>query len=55
MFGRDGFHYGANTTLPARTQRLVVSIGATTIHVMGADRRFGRAHTVPFEWSTPAR
>ena len=55
MLGSAGFHYGANTTLPARTQKVVLSIGAPTIPVMGGDRRFGRAHTVPFDWSTPPR
>jgi uncharacterized protein involved in high-affinity Fe2+ transport len=56
MLGRDGFHYGADTTLPPETQKVVLSIGATTLHVMGPDsRRFARPQTVAFEWSRPAK
>jgi len=56
MMGGDGFHYGADATLPPGTQKIVLSIGATTMHVMGADRgRFARAQTVAFEWSAPAK
>jgi mono/diheme cytochrome c family protein len=56
MLGRDGFHYGADTTLPSSTRKVVLSIGATTLHVMGPDRgRFTRAHTVSFEWSPRAK
>ena len=56
MMGGDGFHYGADATLPPGTQKIVLSIGATTMYVMGADRgRFARAQTVAFEWSAPAK
>ena len=56
MLSGDGFHYGADATLPPGTQRVIVSIGATTMQVMGADRaRFARAHTVTFDWSAPAK
>jgi mono/diheme cytochrome c family protein len=52
MLGGTGFHYGGDVALPAATQRIVLSIGPTTMRVMGADRaRFGRAQTVVFEWS----
>ncbi len=56
MLGRDGFHYGADATLPAGTQRIVVTIGATTMRVMGADRaRYARPQTIAFDWSAPAK
>jgi uncharacterized protein involved in high-affinity Fe2+ transport len=56
MVGRDGFHYGADATLPAKTQRIVLTIGAATIPVMGPDRaRYAKPHTVPFDWSAPAK
>ena len=56
MLGGDGFHYGADTTLPLGTRRVVLTIGATTLHVMGPDRgRFTRSHTVAFEWSAPEK
>lgn len=56
MMGRSGFHYGADATVPSGTQRIVLTIGATTMHVMGADRgRYARAQTVSFDWSAPAK
>jgi mono/diheme cytochrome c family protein len=56
MLGGSGFHYGADTTLPQGTQRIVVTIGATTMQVMGADRgRYARPQTVAFDWSAPEK
>jgi hypothetical protein len=56
MVGGDGFHYGADATLPNRTQRIVLTIGATTMQVMGADRtRYARPQTIAFDWSAPAK
>jgi uncharacterized protein involved in high-affinity Fe2+ transport len=56
MVGDDGFHYGADATLPSGMQKVVLTIGATTMHVMGADRgRFARTQTVSFDWSAPAK
>jgi len=52
MLDGTGFHYGGDVALPSSTQRIVLSIGPTTMRVMGADRaRFARAQTVVFEWS----
>jgi mono/diheme cytochrome c family protein len=56
MMGRAGFHYGADATLPQGTQRIVLTIGATTMQVMGADRgRYARPQTVAFDWSASAK
>jgi len=56
MMGGAGFHYGADATLPSSTQKIVLTIGAPTIHVMGADRgRYARTQTVSFDWSAPAK
>jgi len=50
MLDGNGFHYGGDVALPPRTQKIVLSIGATTMQVMGADRaRFTRAQTVVFD------
>jgi len=56
MVGREGFHYGADATLPQGTQRIVLTIGPTTMRVMGADRtRYARPQTAAFDWSAPAK
>jgi hypothetical protein len=56
MMGRSGFHYGADATLPQGTQRIVLTIGAATMQVMGADRaRYARTQTVAFDWTAPAK
>jgi len=56
MVGRDGFHYGADATLPQGAQRIVLTIGPTTMRVVGADRtRYARPRTVAFDWSAPAK
>ena len=56
MVGRSGFHYGANATLPQGTQRIVLTIGAAAMQVMGPDHaRYARPQTVAFDWSAPAK
>jgi mono/diheme cytochrome c family protein len=56
MMGRDGFHYGADAILPSGTQKIVLSIGATTMQVMGPERgRYARAQLVSFDWSAQAK
>ena len=56
MAGRAGFHYGTDATLPPGTRRIVLTIGATTMQVMGPDRaRYARPQTVAFDWSAPAK
>ena len=56
MGGSEGFHYGADATLPQGTQRIVLTIGATTMPVMGSDRaRYARRQTVMFDWSAPSK
>lgn len=56
MVGPSGFHYGADATLPQGTQRIVLTIGATTVPVVGPDRtRYARPQTVAFDWSAPAK
>jgi mono/diheme cytochrome c family protein len=56
MLGQSGFHYGADATLPSGTQRIVLTIGATTMRVMGADRaRYARPQTVAFDWGAPPK
>jgi Cytochrome c len=52
MVGGKGFHYGADLTLPARTTRVLVRIGPTTMRVMpSAAERFKSAVSVGFEWN----
>ena len=56
MMGRDGFHYGADATMPSSVQKVVLSIGPPTIQVMGPERgRFARPATAAFDWSVPAK
>jgi mono/diheme cytochrome c family protein len=56
MMGRAGFHYGADATLPASTQRIVLTIGPATIKGMGPDaRRYAQPQTAAFDWSAPAK
>jgi hypothetical protein len=55
MMGGQGFHYGADVRLPAKTQKIRVSVGRTTMQVMGpAKDRFRKAVTAEFDWpATP--
>lgn len=51
MLGADGFHYGADVTLPAGTTKLTVAIGPTTMKVMpSAAGRFAGTARATFEW-----
>lgn len=51
MIGAQGFHYGADVTLPASTRRLAVSIGKASVRVMpSAGGRFTKPATVSFDW-----
>ena len=51
MIGGQGFHYGANLTLPEGTQKITLAIGKTTMRVMeSAKGRFAKPVTVVFEW-----
>ena len=52
MLGTDGFHYGADVTLPEQTSRLTVNLGASGLKTMGtAAARFGKPVTTSFDWS----
>jgi len=51
MLGGEGFHYGADVTIPDEAEELSVSIGRTTMTVMNAARgRFTRPVTARFDW-----
>lgn len=53
MVGDRGFHYGADLTLPAGTERLTIGIGAAAMRVMDTARgRFTRPVTAVFDWVT---
>jgi hypothetical protein len=52
MLGGSGFHYGADVTLPPRTTKLTLNLGAVALRTMGtASARFGKPVTVSFDWS----
>jgi hypothetical protein len=51
MLGARGFHYGADVRLPAKTQKIRIAIGRTTMQVMGPARdRFRTMVRAEFEW-----
>jgi hypothetical protein len=51
MVGSQGFHYGADVSLPARTTKLTVAIGPTTMKVMpSAAGRFAGTARATFDW-----
>jgi uncharacterized protein involved in high-affinity Fe2+ transport len=51
MLGGQGFHYGADVALPARTRKITVAIGRPTLALMPAvSKRFARGAEVSFEW-----
>lgn len=51
MVGDKGFHYGADLSLPARTTKLTVAIGPTTMRVMpSAAGRFAGTARATFDW-----
>ncbi|MGH7300492.1 MAG: c-type cytochrome [Candidatus Rokuibacteriota bacterium] len=52
----QGFHYGLDVTLPPRTRRITVSIGATTMQLAGSAKgKFAQAVTAVFDWEAAAR
>ena len=56
MVGGQGFHYGTDVRLPAKTQKIRLSIGRTTMQVMGAAKdRFGKVVTAEFDWAADQR
>jgi hypothetical protein len=54
--GPRGFHYGARTTVPARTERISVGIGAVTMEVLPPLKgRFARPLRAVLDWETGSR
>jgi hypothetical protein len=56
MLGHQGFHYGADVTLPQGTERVTVTIGTPTIRLMPAVAgRFAKSRQASFDWTgTPS-
>lgn len=51
MLGGQGFHYGADVTVPATATRITVAIGKPALRLMpAAASRFARGAEVSFEW-----
>lgn len=51
MVGDQGFHYGANVTLPEGTQKITLTLGRTAMQLVGAAKgRYATPVTVVFEW-----
>lgn len=51
MVGDQGFHYGANVTLPEATQKITLTIGRTAMQVVGSAKgRYARPVTAVFDW-----
>jgi uncharacterized protein involved in high-affinity Fe2+ transport len=56
MNGDDGWHYGADVTLPERTIKLTLVVGPTTARVSAAAKgRFSKPTTAVFDWSAEAK
>jgi mono/diheme cytochrome c family protein len=54
MVGDQGFHYGVDVGIPDETERVVVTIGRTTMRVMPPVKgRFAKPVTLEFEWEGP--
>jgi hypothetical protein len=52
MVGGDGFHYGADVTMPQGTTKLTLNVGTAGLKTTGAAAgRFGKPVTVSFDWS----
>jgi mono/diheme cytochrome c family protein len=52
MMGTDGFHYGADVSVPPGTTKVAVSIGRPTMRVMPpVAGRFAAPHELSFDWS----
>ena len=51
MLGGEGFHYGADFTLPRQPSALTLSIGVTSMQVMpSVGGRFSKPQEVTFQW-----
>jgi len=51
MVSAQGFHYGANVTVPDETETVTISIGKPTMQIMPSARgRFAKPVRVEFEW-----
>jgi uncharacterized protein involved in high-affinity Fe2+ transport len=51
MMGADGFHYGADATIPDEVEQVHISIGRATMTVMASAKgRFTRPVTASFDW-----
>ena len=49
--GEEGFHYGADVTLPEKTSRITLSIGPAVMELRpGAPAQLGRARSATFDW-----
>ncbi|PYN98005.1 MAG: hypothetical protein DMD91_16270 [Candidatus Rokuibacteriota bacterium] len=56
MTSGHGFHYGADATVPDETQRITITIGATTMMVAGPGATaYKKPAIAVFEWSPPAK
>jgi mono/diheme cytochrome c family protein len=52
MMGAQGFHYGADVTLPPQAAKVTLSIGPTTMRVMpSATGRFVKPQHVTLDWT----
>jgi mono/diheme cytochrome c family protein len=52
MMGSQGFHYGADVTLPPQAAKVMLSIGPTTMRVMpSAVERFVKPQQVSLDWT----
>jgi hypothetical protein len=51
MVSAEGFHYGADVTLPPKPAKVTITIGATTIQVLpSVAGRFTKVENVSFDW-----
>ena len=56
MVSDGGFHYGADVTLPERTNKLTLVIGATTMRVASSAKgRFTKPVTAIVDWGTATK
>lgn len=54
MLGAEGFHYGADLTLPRDLRRITLAINPPTVKVLGP-RRFASPVRAVIDWVPPAR
>jgi mono/diheme cytochrome c family protein len=56
MVSDRGFHYGADVVLPARTQKITLSVGPASMAVMGSlSGRYKTLVTAAFDWQAAAK